>query len=271
MAKLTPLQAAQRLALQGKIDPAVTQLIGLQEGGDVAAHAALAEIAGYRRKWREVLEHVEVVFGSPETLDTINVYLDMVMLSARAGQELKNWADIGKLAKFAASKLGRKQVFEQHVDAARDLADFAARRGARAFGSPGEPEARRKAKFESAMAEFSTPKKRSKEAVDLDHLFGLALVYVYYPGAVTLYDRFKDVPSMFEALTFLASALARADRLDEAWRVIRTNLDQWFPVEDSQIAPVALVTDEGLKRVMDADKCEKVLRTPRGPGASKSR
>jgi hypothetical protein len=116
-----------------------------------------------------------------------------------------------------------------------------------------------------------TPKKRPKEAPDLDHLFGLAMVYGYHPGAVAIYDQFNDVPSIFEALTFLASALARAARPDEAWRVIHKNLHQWFPVEDSQIAPVALVTDLGLRGVMDADKCGKVLRTPRGPGASRSR
>ncbi len=96
----------------------------------------------------------------------------------------------------------------------------------------------------------------------------MARVFRYYPGAVALYDEDNDLPDIFENVTFVASALAHCGRQKEAWQVIKSRLNCWWPVEDSQIAPVELLIDEGIKPLMSPNRCQEVLQTPRGPEAN---
>lgn len=268
MAKLTPIQVAQRFALRGDIESALAELASLQAEGDVGASASLAEIAAYRSEWKDVLRHVEVVFGTPSALDTLNVYLDMVMLAAQAGRELGDWQKIGKLAEFAAGKLTKKEEDSAHVEAVRQLSDFAARNGKGTYAADEESEEQRKVLFEGGLDKLAKKPKKFRTPEDrLDHLFGLARVRRYYPGAVALYDQEKALPAIFDNVVFVASGLARCNRTEEAWAAIRSKLYCWWPVEDTQIAPVVLLTDEALGQLMTSERCEEVMRTVRGPEA----
>lgn len=269
MAKLTQQEIAQRFALQGDIESAAAELSSLQRRGDIGASASLAEIAAYKGEWKEVLQRVEVVFAAPSSLDTLNVYQDMVLLVARAGMELKKWPEIRRLAKFALTKLTKKQEHEAHVEAVLELSNFAGRDGEGSYVSQDESEERRKARFEAGLDKLAkNTKKRFKKPADrLDHLFGLASVYGYYPGAVAIYDQEKDLPTLFDNVAFAASGLARCGRTDEAWRAIRSRVHLWWPVEVTQIAPVVLLTDDAIKPLMTPQRCKEVLGTPRGPEA----
>lgn len=269
MAKLIQIEVAQKFALKGDIKSALAELSALQARGDVAASAALAEIAAYKGKWQDVLKYIKVVFATPSALDTFNVYHDMVMLVARAGLELNNWSDIENLAKLALSNLKNIEDNQSHVEAVRDLINFAGRKGKGPYITETETEEKRKKKFEDGLDRLVKKKKKFKKKSDrLNHLYGLARVRRYYPGAVALYDEENDLPDIFENVTFVASALARCGRKKEAWQVIKSRLNCWWPVEDSQIAPVELLTDEGIKPLMSQNRCQEVLRTPRGPEAN---
>lgn len=273
MAKLSKQEQAQELALRGETDAALAAFADLKKSGHHGASASLAVIAAFRAQWSDMLPHVETVFKSPGSVDTLNVYTDMVLLAARAGTSLGKWAELRELAKMALKKLSEVEDNEVHVDAVRRLGKFAARKGEGAHFALEEPDdtlAQRKARFEGALAKLArAPKKRFKTPADrLDHLFGLASVLSYHEGALQVFDQEGALPNIFDNVAFAASALARAGRADEAWNAIRTRLPLWWPVEATQIAPVVLLADEALSTLMTPERCEEVLRCPRGPGAS---
>jgi hypothetical protein len=261
MAKLTPRQTAQQLALRGDIDAALEQLALVQRKHEAFASAALAEIAAYRADWAEVLHRVEVVVSKPDSVRTLNVFRDLMMLAARAGAETGAWAHVLRLADIARQDPSVPES-PAKARAVVKLADFALRQGDGPFEAS-EPEGPAREKFESGLVAAQEMKFANNEA-RLDHLFGLARVYEYYPGAVALFDRERDLPDIFDNVVFLASGLVRVGRNDEAWESIRTQLDMWWPVEESQIAPVALLTDVAIRDIMTSSRCEEILRTPRG-------
>ena len=73
MAKLAQREKAQKLALQGNIDAALTELMSLEAAGNLAANVSLVEIAAYKGSWQEVMERVELLFGTPDWMITQNV------------------------------------------------------------------------------------------------------------------------------------------------------------------------------------------------------
>lgn len=272
MAKLTRQEQAQALALRGDTDAAVAALQDLKRGGGDAASASLAVIAAFRYQWSDVLSHAEVIFGAPSCIDTLNVYTDMVQLTARAAASLGNWSDVQDFAKTALKKLKGIEDNEAHAEAVRRLARLAARKGEGARFTLEDADAtlaKRQARFDAALVKLAKePKKRFKTSADrLDHLFGLACVLDYHGGAVQVFDEERALPNIFDNVAFAASALARVGRTDEAWNAVHTKLPSWWPVEATQIAPVVLLADWALSEVMTPERCELVLRCPRGPGA----
>jgi len=110
------------------------------------------------------------------------------------------------------------------------------------------------------------------------HFFALASVFGSHRSTLRLYEErgVADADS-FGLVAFTASALSRAGRAEEAWRVVENGVRLWWPVDLAQMAPVELLTDEGLRPLMTPERCEQVLRTPRGeeglpkkPSAKKS-
>lgn len=273
MAKLTKQEEAQMLALRGDPDAALAKLTELKSQGDDGASASIAVIAGFRAQWGEVLAHAEAVFASPTCVDTLNVYTETVQLAALAAASLGQWAELQNLAKIALKKLSKVEDNDAHVDAVKRLGKFAARKGEGAPFTLEEPDgslSHRKTRFDTAMAKLaSDSKKRFKTPSDrLDHVYGVASVLAYHDGAVQLFDRERALPDIFDNVAFAAAALVRAGRTDEAWNAVRTKLPLWWPVEAIQIAPVVLLADAALSKLMTAQRCEEVLRSPRGPGAT---
>jgi hypothetical protein len=260
------LTRAQALALKGDIDSALTELAELQAEGDVLACAALAEIAAFRGRWAEVLKHAEPALNSPSTFYSFNVYQDLILLLARAARETKKWAEVDRLVKLAKSKLPKGQEYESHREAVEKLREFVGRKGkGRHFSLDGneETEVQKKAKFERAL-DLCKNKKFSSKAERLDHLFALARVYDYRPGAIHLFNSEKALPCIFDNVVFVCSALAQEGRKKEAINGLLKGLPEWQDVEVSQIAPVALLTDEFLGSLMTDEICKKVLKTKRG-------
>lgn len=278
MAKLTKReQQAQALALRGDTDGALAAFADLKRQGDVSASASLAEIAAYRGNWDDVLQHAAAIVAAPTAADVLNVYTDMVLLAARAIAKLGKWADGRKLVGIALDKLSSLPDYTAHELAVQRLSEFISCNGEGsqfeeaayfAFGEPSDPLEQCKAWFDEALVERAAkPKKRAAAEEDIDYAYALASTYRYYDGALQVFDRARAWPTGFDETLFAAAALARAGRFDEAWDGIRTRLPQWWPMAVTQVAPVDLVADEPLSRLMVSERCVEILRTPRGPFA----
>jgi len=270
VARLTKQDEAQHLALRGDIESALAALVSLQNAGDKGASASLAEIAAFQGRWQDVLYNTRVVFESHLSFETLNVYTDMVKLVARAASETGDWSTVQGLATLALSKLTNKERDDAKIDAIRRLALFAVAKDADStftLRDLDEPLEQRKSRFEAALDFFAKDKKmqRKTPAERIDHLFGLARVYNYEQGALALFDQEKASSSIFATVAFTASALARCGRVEDAWTTIKERLHGWWPVEVTQVAPVILLTDGVLRHLMVHERCEWVLRTPRGP------
>lgn len=267
MAKLMKLETAQELALRGDVKSATALFKELETEGDVLANAALAEISAYKGKWNDVLNYAAKVFDNPLVIETYNVFFDLVMLVARAGDELKEWKVIEGLGKAALKNLKNVERYQSHIEVINRLLFYADRKGDDSFFLEEVVEEETKQKFENGLKKLKEKKKQFKnESARLNHLYGMARAYKCRSAAVSLYDESSDLPDVFDNIVFLASALAGVGRKKEAWGIIKSKLTAWWPVEDSQIAPVVLLTDEFIKLLMSKSKCEEVLRLPKGSG-----
>lgn len=263
-------ELAQRLALRGNIESAAAELRLLREQGITGASASLAEIAAYHQRWEDVFLHSRAILVSPSAVDTLNVYLDLVSLVARAAGETGDWDTAQKLAELARGSLSTEDRDRTKVEAIVRLAQFVDLRSSNTaftLSDPDELIERRKARFEEAMEKLAANKsKRFKTPLErLEHVFGLARVYSYGQGAVDIFDREKALPNIFDNVAFTAAALVRCGRPEDAWSAIKARVHLWWPVEVTQIAPVVLLADGALGHSMTPQRCEWILRCPRGP------
>ena len=281
MAKLNQKQAAQQTALRGDTDAAVTQLAALLASGDIGAAASLAEIEAFRGQWPEMLQHAYAFLRKPSSVYAGNVFTDITNLVALVGFKNGGWLDIHDQAVEIRSHLLADPELEKYANGSDasaggldQLIELAKSKGKSPYvwdwGNYSElDEDARAAKFDAAVAELLAKKKMFKDDAERrKHFFALANNYGSYRSAVRLYDK-EGVGDLitFDPAAFAASALARAGRTKEAWQVAEAAVRLWWPVDFAQVTPVALLTDEGLRPLMTPERCEWVLRTPRGPAA----
>lgn len=69
----------------------------------------------------------------------------------------------------------------------------------------------------------------------------------------------------FETALDVARAYVQSGAPDRAWEIIRERLPQSAGAFPSQVAPIILLVDDELRRVMTRERCALVLATPRGP------
>ncbi|HEY6556221.1 MAG TPA: hypothetical protein VI072_03070 [Polyangiaceae bacterium] len=283
MAKLNPKQLAQQTALQGDVDGAVQQLSTLFEGGDPAAAASLAQIEAFRGQWSEMLRHASAFMRKPSAAHTGNVVTETVNLMALAAIQAGDWADIhAEAVAIRKHLLGDKQLKQyasgDDPSGLDQLIDFAKSKGQSPYvwdwGNYSELDAEERAAKVDAVIFDKVAQHKKKKLFDDDadrrrHFFALASKFGSHRTAVRLFDE-DGVGDLitFDPIAFAASALARAGRSDDAWQVVERAVRIWWPVDVAQVAPVDLLTDEGLRPLMTPDRCEWVLRTPRGPAAA---
>jgi hypothetical protein len=281
MAKLNLKQIAQQTALQGDTDGAVRQLSAILAGGDLAAAASLAEIEAFRGQWPEMLRHAYTFLRKPDSVYASNVFTDILNVVAVAGLKKGGWPDIHDEVVAIRKHLLADPELEGYANGADRMAmgpdqliELAKTKGESAYvwdwGSHSPlDESARSAKFDEGIAKLLTKKNAFKTDADRrKHFFSLASTYGSHRSAVRLYDQ-EGIDDLirFNEVAFTASALARAGRAKEAWEVARKAVPMWWPVDVAQMAPVALLTDEGLRPLMTPERCEWVLGTPRGPAA----
>lgn len=270
MAKLSPRENAQAAALRGDVEAALTGLMSLHDQGDIASNAALAEIAAFQGKWDAAMQYASAITDEPTSIRTFNVYHDMIQLVGLAGLHLGCWDAVERIAKAAVSA---QSSHEHYTAVAAGLVSFALARGKVSQGwRPGRyddrPEAERRAKYEASIAKLIKTKKKFKSPqARRNHFISIAKNCLLYDVALTLCEEGEQLPELFDSVVFVASALARAGRGDEAWAAVHSKLDVWWPVENTQIVPIELLADDALRPLMTPARCEQVLRTPRGPQA----
>jgi Domain of unknown function (DUF6924) len=267
LAKMRPLERTQALALRGRIDDAKRELLALRARGDRASSASLAEIAAYEGHWDTAMRHAEVILASPGVTYSGNVYDDMLWIVGLAGRALRAWPEVLRIAKLADKKLVDKTARGNLIRGVRTLAAFAKRKGkGRLLPWIGPTPTGEKDLLRCLRAIEKKNTKFDSAVERRDHLLAMAAACQAYDGVLELYDAEKRLPSdSFDVTVFLASALARRGRTREAWNAIRAKLRHWWPVEYTQIAPIQLLTDEGIGPLMTNRRCAAILTMPRGP------
>ncbi len=281
MAKLKIKELAQQAALRGDTDGAIAQYSAILAEGDVAAAASLCEIEAFRWQWPALLEHAGAFLRKPNSVYAINVFTDVTNLVAVAGLVNGGWPEIEAEAKAIRKHLLSRKDLKGYADGSDvsstgldQLIKLAKTRGKAEYvwdwgNHTTLTEDARAVKFDEAAAELAQDKKAFKNATERrNHLLALADAYGSFRSAVRLYDEggLGGIEG-FDSYLFTASALARAGRGDEAWKIVEENLPLWFPVDDAQVAPVELLTDPGLRPLLTPERRAWVLRTPRGAEA----
>jgi hypothetical protein len=275
MGKLTLKELAQQAALRGDVDAAMTQLNANLAAGDHGAHASLAELAAFRGQWSDVLAHAYAFLRNPLSAYAGNVFADVANLVALAGIKREIWPDVASEVTAIRAHLVADPKLARYAERLDQLLALARSGGTSPYvwdwaNHSALDEDARTAKVDAAIAELNKKKKPFKdETARKRHLFSLAYTFGSYPAAARLYDENGHVEATrFNEVAFTASALSRAGRSEDAWKVVESCLPMWWPVDSVQVAPVVLLTDEGLRTLMTPDRCELVLRTPRGEEAT---
>jgi hypothetical protein len=133
-------------------------------------------------------------------------------------------------------------------------------------------EAQRRAWFADAVKNVDSVRpdlKRNPQA-NTEYLFSLAKG-VLDDEALKLYEAHgKSFSMAWQAAEYVAPIYSRRGNPDAAWAVIEANLKHWWPVDQAQVAPLVLLTNEHLETLMTPERCQLVLSTPRGPEGAKA-
>lgn len=285
---------ARAAARRGETDFAVSALRSLAAGGDIAACPSLAELLAFQGVWDEVIPNAAQLLANPSAAYAGNVFDDMVRLLGCAGRETRRWSDVERGARDAAANVKRTtqapHLLNRYVTILDRLANYARGGGSIPFlkrladRTQGldvpehelimlwkKPEelslAERKKRVERATANVFDLRPDLKDNPEElhHHLYGLAEFYDLPEEAL---ERYLAHPQdmRFTDAVYVGRYLAVQGRTDEAWTLIREKLPEWNAVDPAQVAPVVLIVDRDLQRMMTRERCAEVLRTPRSEG-----
>lgn len=272
------LEQARRAALRGDVERALEALRAIAAGGDDAACPPLAELLAFTDRWGECIPHAGRLIANPAAARAGNVFDDMVRLLGRAGHETGDWAGIAALAESAerhvARTVDRAHLRFRYATILAGLRRYAARRGApphelvAIFGHPRAPTPADVAERRHREAVANEGELRPDLVGDDDglavHRFGLACTFQQGDEALRLFERHQGLMS-FDGGAWVARHLVARGADEEAWAAIAGVLPRWWPCDAAQVAPTVLLTDPVLRSLTSPERCDRVLRTPRGP------
>jgi hypothetical protein len=212
----------------------------------------VAEILAFRGRWHDLVPYATALVANPRAVYAGNVLTDMCRLLRRA-----------------AAELARPEVIE--AAAARVPAGMEQRRDAvllKDFVEPStQPGPARVDAFSAALREAEQGKRfRGRPRELAAHCFSLAVSFKVDDEILARWDQGNDLLRFDQALS-VARVRARRGDGDGAWAAIRGRLASWWPADDAQVAPLALLLDPLLAPLMTPARCAEVLATPRGPEA----
>jgi hypothetical protein len=190
-----------------------------------------------------------------------------------------------ELYRGQTDKIGRdvlKNSEERNEKLFRNLIQYARRQGQpphellAIFGVRGfmdhmsEPE--RKAWYENAVKNVDSlnPALKKNPQAKMEHFFSLAKG-VLEDEALRLYATYgKTFAMAWQSVEYVAPIYARRGNSEAAWVAIESNLQKWWPMDNAQVAPLFLLLDENLEKLMTTERCQLVISTPRGPEGAKA-
>jgi hypothetical protein len=243
---VAPAKRAVDEARKGNVDAALELLSLLASSGDAGAAASVAEILAYRGAWKEMVPHALALLAKPSAARADAVFVDMMRLVVRASHELADPAVLKRAEKAVPFEYEALKQSALHSD--------------RRVSRPPERNTHR-ADFEAAQA-AARAKLKSKPSALEAQLFDLAVGFGFDDEVIARWATAKDHLGWTGAVAAARAFAKRGDQL-AAWGAIKDRLPKWEPVDSVQIAPVVLLVDARLSRLMSADRCAEVLATPR--------
>ena len=297
--KPVSVKKAQAAARSGQTELALETLEAFAAKGDDSAAASLAELYAFLGQWVKVISNAGRLIANPGAAYADNIFCDMIRLLGRAGHCTTDWESVIRTTEAASKanatrhaelyrgqkdRTGRNIInnSEQRYEKIfRNLIQYAERNGKpphellAIFGVRGcmddMTEQERRAWYDNAVknAESLRPDLKKNPQAKMEHFFSLAKG-VLEEEALKLYEAHgKTFGMAWLATEYVAPIYVRRENPDAAWAAIESNLKHWWPVGHSQVAPVILLTDEHLLKLMTSERCQFVLSTPRGPEGAK--
>lgn len=282
---LKTLKKAHKFALQGDIESALPILLKDFEIGEAPAAAALAQIAAFQGRWQDVITYAELALRKHSELATLNIYNESTNLLALAGLYTGEWEKIESLVEplleQAIKEADPDSDYNPQKHMTNELLKFIKSRGQADYAwtlcdYEKDSLEERISKFKNAVKTLPQRKADVFENNDerIQEIYALAKVYCYHQGAVDFYDQEglqsdKESAIDFDQILFIASGLCRVKRTEEAWKLIHSYVYTFWPVDYAQMQPVELFFDPHLRPLLTPDRCEEILRTPKGDEAEK--
>ena len=93
------------------------------------------------------------------------------------------------------------------------------------------------------------------------HIALVSCSYNYFPGIIDIANEHPESLT-FETAIYAATGLVASGDEDRAWSILESKFPEWRPVDWVQVAPVAMLTEIGIRKLMTPERCLEVLSTP---------
>ena len=257
--------------------------------GDDGAAASLAELYAFLGQWDQVIANAGRLIANPGAVHAGNVFHDMIRLLGRAGHRSGRWAHVIEVVEMA-SKANASRDIPKQMEAYRDrnekvfrnLIQYAKRQAQPphellAIFGVRDPSAHmskqeREAWYQNTVQNVDTirPDLRKNPQAKPEYFFALAKGTLE-DEALRLYEAHgKNFLMAWQSAEYVAPIYVRRGKPEAAWAAIESQLKKWWPVDQAQVTPVVLLTDENLETLMTPERCQLVLSTSRGPESAKA-
>lgn len=244
---VTAARAAVERALAGEPEPSLEALLALSEQGDGCAAASAAELLAFMGRWSELVPHARRLLANPSAVSTSNVFSDACRLVRRASRELGDPSIIEESAKLVPASMSAQTnavLLSEYVE-------------------PSSIRAPDVAKYNDAIA-AATKDRRFKNAPEklALHAFALAVVFGVDEAIIERFD--ETHPHFhFDHAVSVARAWVKQGQPERAWPILRAFVPRWWPVDPAQVAPVILLVDPWISRVVTPERAREVLAIDR--------
>jgi hypothetical protein len=287
--KPVSVKKAREAARSGQTGLALESLEAFAAKGEDGAAASLAELYAFLDQWDKVVANAGRLIANPGAVYAGNVFDDMIRLLGRAGHRLGQWPRVIEVVEVA-SKANASRDFGKQKDWYRDrnekifrnLIQYAKRQGEpphellAIFGVPSSSanmsQQEREAWYQNIVQNVDVIRPDLKANLDARSEYFFTLTQgTLEDEALRLYEvHGKNFLMAWQSAVYVAPIYVRRGNPAAAWAAIESNLTEWWPVDQAQVAPVMLLTDENLETLMTRERRELVLSTPRGPQAVKA-
>lgn len=254
-AKPKTAKAASALGREGLIDLALDALVPLADAGDSAAHASLMGIYAFRGEWTKTIHHAGRFLADPSGVYAGNVQDEALGLLLAAGHETRDWDAVLRATPLSHRNARLCAHLRAQAEAGGTLSDPVPEPSA----ASKLDRAQREAQYASATSDErmgkKTPEQRARQ------LFVSAVIWELWDVAIARYDGSELAEQDY--VLRIARHLAAEGDVAKAWSLIEQAIPLWHVVDNAQVAPVALLIEPTLRRLVTPERAKWILETPR--------